>query len=198
MKDTKEFILETAYDMFLRNNYEAVTMSRISEATQLTKGAIYHHYASKGELFKSVVDKYILENKQILPYKHINLYDFVQSSINEMHQKVDRVNNLNIDFTKTIPMHYISLMIDSLQYYPNFARVGRRFHQYGFNQWKNIIEEAMKNGEIRKNIDTEAISMNFLVIHLGIVMNIIMKGSINSAFEMFKKQMEEQYKLLKI
>lgn len=56
----------------------------------------------------------------------------------------------------------------------------------------------MKNGEIRKNIDTEAISMNFLVIHLGIVMNIIMKGSINSAFEMFKKQMEEQYKLLKI
>ena len=62
MKDTKDLILETAYTMFLYNNYEAVTINAIIKSTGLTKGAIYHYYASKEDLFKAVVDKYVVEN----------------------------------------------------------------------------------------------------------------------------------------
>lgn len=57
MKDTKDLILKTAYNMFLYNNYEAVTINNIIKAAGLTKGALYHYYISKEELFKAVVDK---------------------------------------------------------------------------------------------------------------------------------------------
>ena len=69
MKDTKDLILKTAYNMFLYNNYEAVTINNIIKAAGLTKGALYHYYISKEELFKAVVDKYMIEVSQVKKIK---------------------------------------------------------------------------------------------------------------------------------
>ncbi len=198
MKDTKEFILKLAYDLFLRNNYEAVTINKISEATKLTKGAIYHHYASKEDIFKAVVDKYMIENKVEVPYEHTSLYDFIQHTINDAQNKISAELALNADKQNVKPLHFISLTIDALQYYPGFAEIGQKFYQNTINKWKSVLDEAIKNGEIRNDIDTEIISMNFLNISTGIVGNMLMSGSIEFAFEKFKKQMEELYKILKI
>jgi AcrR family transcriptional regulator len=198
MKDTKEFILKSAYDLFLRNNYEAVTINKISEATQLTKGAIYHHYASKEEIFKAVVDKYMIENKVEVPYEHTSLYDFIQHTINDANNKISKELALSANMQQVKPLHFISLTIDALQYYPDFAEIGQKFYQYAISKWKSVLDEAKKNGEIRNDIDSEIMSMNFLNISTGIVGNMLMSGSIEFAFEKFKKQMEELYKILKI
>ncbi|MCK9618721.1 MAG: TetR/AcrR family transcriptional regulator [Lentimicrobiaceae bacterium] len=198
MKDTKEFILKSAYDLFLRNNYEAVTINKISEATQLTKGAIYHHYASKEEIFKAVVDKYMIENKVEVPYEHTSLYDFIQHTINDANNKISKELALSANMQQVKPLHFISLTIDALQYYPDFAEIGQKFYQYAISKWKSVLDEAKKNGEIRNDIDSEIMSMNFLNISTGIVGNMLMSGSIEFAFEMFKKQMEELYKVIKL
>ena len=197
MKDTKEFILKSAYDLFLRNNYEAVTINKISEATQLTKGAIYHHYASKEEIFKAVVDKYMIENKVEVSYEHASLYDFIQHAISNVHNKILEQMTFDTDIHRA-PLHYISLSIDAFQYYPDFAEIGQKFFQYEIDKWKSALDKAIKSGEIRSDIDTEVISMNFLNISTGIVGNMLMSGSIEFAFEMFKKQMEELYKVIKL
>ena len=198
MKDTKEFILKSAYDLFLHNNYEAVTINKISEATKLTKGAIYHHYANKEDIFKAVVDKYMIENKVKIPYEHTSLDDFIQHTINDAQKKISEELAQNIGFQKVMPLHFISLTIDALQYYPGFAEIGQKFYENFINKWKSVLDDAVKNGEIRNDIDTEIISMNFLNISTGIIGNMIMRGSIDYAFEMFKKQMEELYKVIKL
>jgi AcrR family transcriptional regulator len=198
MKDTKEFILKSAYDLFLHNNYEAVTINKISEATKLTKGAIYHHYASKEDIFKAVVDKYMIENKVEIPYKHTSLEDFIQHTINDAQKKISEELAQSMDFQNVMPLHFISLTIDALQYYPGFAEIGQKFYQNTISKWKSVLDEAIKNGEIRNDIDTEIISINFMNIGTGIVVNMIMSGSIDYAFEMFKKQMKELYKIIKL
>jgi len=198
MKDTKEFILKTAYYMFLRNNYEAVTMSKISSATKLTKGAIYHLFASKEELFKSVVDKYILENKVPRPSKHDTLKEFIELSTQQMKDKISDDSAQVKDLKNTEFIHYLSFIVDTIQYYPGFKNIGQKFFKEGMKFWKILLEDAMKKGEIRKDLDTEAIAMNFLSIHFGIGSNMILTNSIEYAFDMYKRQMEEQYKLLKI
>jgi len=198
MKDTKEFILKSAYDLFLHNNYEAVTINKISEATKLTKGAIYHHYANKEDIFKAVVDKYMIENKVKIPYEHTSLDDFIQHTINDAQKKISEELAQNIGFQKVMPLHFISLTIDALQYYPGFAEIGQKFYENSINKWKSVLDDAVKNGEIRNDIDTEIISINFMNIGTGIVVNMIMSGSIDYAFEMFKKQMKELYKIIKL
>jgi AcrR family transcriptional regulator len=60
MNDTKEYIIDQAYTLFLSHSYEAVTISDISKAVGLTKGALYHHFINKEEVFKAVIDKYLI------------------------------------------------------------------------------------------------------------------------------------------
>ena len=58
MNDTRDFIIDEAYKLFLTQSYEAVSISTISEAIGLTKGALYHHFTNKEDLFKAVIDKH--------------------------------------------------------------------------------------------------------------------------------------------
>ena len=132
----------------------------------------------------------MIENKVEVPYEHTSLYDFIQHTINEAQNKISAELALNADKQNVKPLHFISLTIDALQYYPGFAEIGQKFYQYAINKRKSVLDEAIKNGEIRNDIDSEIISMNFLNISTGIVGNMLMSGSIEFAFEMFKKQMK--------
>ncbi|MDQ0464205.1 AcrR family transcriptional regulator [Caulobacter ginsengisoli] len=50
-------ILDTARDLFAAQGYEAVSVDMISAAAGLTKGACYHHFASKKDLFERLIDE---------------------------------------------------------------------------------------------------------------------------------------------
>jgi len=56
MNDTREYIIDESYKLFLNRSYEAVSISVISDAIGFTKGALYHHFKNKEELFKAVID----------------------------------------------------------------------------------------------------------------------------------------------
>ena len=56
---TRRRILETAFQDFYRNGYQGGSINRIVKDTRLTKGALFHHFASKQELGYAVVDEVI-------------------------------------------------------------------------------------------------------------------------------------------
>jgi len=58
-------ILDTAATLFVEKSYAEVTVSDIARAAVLTKGAIYHHFASKEELYLAMLHR-DLERKQAL------------------------------------------------------------------------------------------------------------------------------------
>ena len=55
-KDTKKKILDSAFSVFVSNGYNDTTMSHIVKKSGLSKGAIYHYYSSKKDLFASLID----------------------------------------------------------------------------------------------------------------------------------------------
>ncbi len=196
MSDTKDYILISAYDMFLRNNYEAVTMSKISEATKLTKGAIYHHFESKEELFRAVVNKYLLDNKdQYLP-DNITLKGFIQHTLDEASKKITIKQSLHSPQLGSSPVHNLSFLVDALKYYPGFAKIGRGFYMESIRNWEIVLERAKDSGEIRKDVDVKASALNFLAVFFSIGANVIMNDSVGIAYKKLKKQLEEMYKLV--
>ena len=57
LKDsTKNQILEAALHVFVKSGYSKTTMDDIVNESGLSKGAIYHHYGSKKELFLALID----------------------------------------------------------------------------------------------------------------------------------------------
>ena len=56
----KKSILLTAFRMFAEQGYDGVSLNNIIKETGLTKGGVYYHFSGKEELFKEVVEMFIL------------------------------------------------------------------------------------------------------------------------------------------
>jgi AcrR family transcriptional regulator len=54
-------ILESAQGLFITKNYADVTMSDIAFAADVTKGALYHHFSSKEDLYLKMMHGYLAE-----------------------------------------------------------------------------------------------------------------------------------------
>jgi len=183
--------------MFLNNNYEAVTINSIIKAAGITKGGIYHYYASKEELFKAVVDKFLFESKVSSNVEYSSLKEFIENTIDKSKEQIHKKSKCS-DFNQNLPAQHISLFMAAFKYYPSFAQIGKRYYNEELRRWENVIVLAIKNKEIRDNIDAEIIAMNFMVIGTNIVTNSLLGGSAEYAIEMYSKQLKELYKCISV
>jgi AcrR family transcriptional regulator len=58
-RTTRERLIAVGFDLFGTRGYEATSVGAILEAAGLARGAFYHHFATKAELFEAVVDRVI-------------------------------------------------------------------------------------------------------------------------------------------
>lgn len=56
--NTKDFIVQCAFVLFLEKGYKEVTLINIMELTNLSKGAIYHYFGSKEEIYNETLYVY--------------------------------------------------------------------------------------------------------------------------------------------
>jgi TetR/AcrR family transcriptional regulator, transcriptional repressor for nem operon len=57
---TRERILDAAQDLILDHGYGATTVDAVVTRAGITKGAFFHHFGSKGDLARSLLDRYAL------------------------------------------------------------------------------------------------------------------------------------------
>jgi AcrR family transcriptional regulator len=53
---TKAALLEEATTLFAQRGYAGTSLEDVASASQVTRGAVYHHFASKQALFEAVLD----------------------------------------------------------------------------------------------------------------------------------------------
>ena len=56
-KATVGAIVEAARTLFGRHGYEATSIDDIASRARVAKGAVYHHFASKAQVFAAVIDQ---------------------------------------------------------------------------------------------------------------------------------------------
>ena len=56
-EETVRKILDTAERLFIETGYDRASLQEIIDETGLSKGAIYHHFASKEDIFYAVCDR---------------------------------------------------------------------------------------------------------------------------------------------
>jgi AcrR family transcriptional regulator len=194
MHDTKEYIIDQAYKLFLSHSYEAVTINDISKAVELTKGALYHHFINKEEVFKAVIDKYLKFDMIGTGVKYESLLQFINRSIDDTKHIVSNTIGDNLSF---VPINHISLLIDALRHYSGFESDNELFINKQIEAIKSVMHLAAENGEIREDLDIEITALNFFSISLGLASNLFTHKSTTVAFEMYSRQLYEYYKLIK-
>ncbi|MDD2304253.1 MAG: TetR/AcrR family transcriptional regulator [Prolixibacteraceae bacterium] len=196
MDNTKEFIIDKAFELFLNHSYEAVSISEISKAIELTKGALYHHFRNKEELFMAVVDKYLIIEELDINTNNISLIQFIELCVVKAQDIVSKTVGSSRSF---IPLNLLSFFIDAFRHYPDFSAKKNDLINSEINKTKKILDQAIVNGEIRSDINTSVTAEMFFTLNTGIAKNLI-HGNMNQklAIDKLREQLLEFYKLLKI
>lgn len=53
---TRQDLLEAALDIFSRKGYQAARLEDVAQAAGVTRGAIYHHFGGKNELYMALIE----------------------------------------------------------------------------------------------------------------------------------------------
>lgn len=194
MDNTKDFIIEQAFKLFLERSYEAVSISDISKAIGFTKGALYHHFRNKEELFTSVVDKYLFIPEIDVDVESVSLADYITVSIRQAGKTINSLFSVTQVFS---PLNYMSLFADAFRHYPGYADAKVAFISKEISKTEQVLKNAVKSGEIRDDINIQLIAANLVSINMGLAGNMVRNNSIENSIDLLKKQTAEFYKLLK-
>ncbi|MDR2954716.1 MAG: TetR/AcrR family transcriptional regulator [Prevotella sp.] len=193
MADSKKQILQTALKLFLKSSYKEVSLRDIVNEVGLTKGAFYHYYISKEQLFEEVV-RYFYNNAIITNYN-----DFPKTSLKEFYeyyltmlQKPDRFDEIEGD------MNLFVFLSEASNRIPEFLEIHTAQRKKELWAWSEIIETAKGSKEIRTAIPSEELGIMFLNISDGSSMNraIGKKDGMKSLIEV-KRDWDNLYNLLK-
>jgi len=194
MSETREYIIEKAACLFLKNSYEAVSISDISNAIGFTKGALYHHFKNKEELFKAVIDEHFVIYEIEIDIETATLQEFSDACLKNAQQTLKKLFSNMVGFEI---IDYMSLIADSFRHYPGFAKDKINFMNNEINKIKTILTNSIKRGEVRSDIDTNLTAQTYFSITLGLAGPIIENQAIDQAIERLRGQLSQMYMLLK-
>lgn len=193
-ENTKDYIIEQAYLLFLKKSYEAVSISELSKAIGMTKGAMYHHFESKEALFIAVIDKYLILD-EITDYSdEMTLVQFIELNLKKAEEIVYSIMGKTLEF---VPTSYLSLLIDAMRHYPGFTKDKMRYINADVAKVEKVMHNAIARGEIRNDINVRIMAVNYFSLGAGMATSILQENSPEQAINVLREQMYELYKVLK-
>jgi TetR/AcrR family transcriptional regulator, transcriptional repressor for nem operon len=194
MRDTRDYIIEEAYKLFLTHSYEAVSISVISEAIGFTKGALYHHFKNKEELFRAVIDKHLPVNSIAVDAENVTLKEYTSLCIEHTHKILKAIFG---EGEKFVMVNYLSLVADCFRHYEGFTGKTTHVTDDSVKNTEIIIRNAIKRGEVRSDINVRVAAMQYFSLSIGMAGDLIRTSSVQSAMKSMKDQLNQLYYLIK-
>ncbi|MEU5599644.1 ScbR family autoregulator-binding transcription factor [Streptomyces sp. NPDC020298] len=162
---TRKSILVAAAAVFAEVGYEAATISEILQRANVTKGALYFHFASKEELAQAVLTDQ-LASVPVVPPRELVL-----------QQGLDEAFLLAHLLSVGDPLVRGSIRLTVDQGAPHDG-LDRRVPMSGWIEHNNdILDRAKQNGELLPHVDVAAAARMFVGAFTGVqILSKIMTG----------------------
>jgi AcrR family transcriptional regulator len=162
--DTEKRIIRAALELFVRNGYHGTSITQITEKVDLTKGALYSHFSSKGELLLRIIGEFDSQYIEEL-IKTVNEYE---------GNALDKLNcaiSFSSDFALTNPdlcvfLTFLTMELNAdVDFRSALQNVYRRYQKL----ISNLIDYGIRQGLIKKTIDPDMGALTFMAIHDGVL-----------------------------
>lgn len=199
MQNTKEHILKTAFKLFLQKSYKEVTMQDIVRETGLSKGAFYHYFKSKEQLFKEIINTYYFD-KMMIDYEklsHNSLKEFYQDYVKNIKNTLTSIKNEIFDSNTLVNINFISIVFDAMKLFPRFQEKVKQTQQYELNEWIKIVKIARRKKEFSSPMSDEQIARMFIYSNDGIALRLLLEGNLQNIDKEMLKLWNNFYKEIK-
>lgn len=176
MNDSREHILQTSLKLFLQKNFKEVTMKEIVDKTGFSKGAFYHYFSSKEQVFAEVIRHFFQETMTLdhskLPQD--SLKEFYTAILNKTEQdKTTIEQSVSADTQSPFNNNFYYLIFDAMRLLPDFKAQQLASQKAELSAWKKIIKTARKNKEIDSRMTDEQLAKLFIYLGDGVTINFI-------------------------
>lgn len=165
-EDRREQILDAALQVFANKGFDRASNKDIAQEAGITTGLIYHYFASKGELLKT-----LLEERSPI-YKIRQLYKEMESQPPNIFLRMlaNRVLDL-VEESKV--QHIFRIFLPELLFNQTISSLGLKGVQEGTRFLENYLQKQMDQGVLRQ-ADASLAAQTFM----GGVMGFILRRQI--------------------
>lgn len=178
-QESKEFIISSAEKLFLEKGFDKVSMRDISEEAKLSKGAIYHHYKSKDEIIKEIINKYVELQRSML-------VDLIKKT--DGYTGKDKIVYLLDNIVDTVESRFKKLEVDEYQCIksPDMVYMYLKNNiNYDAPMLADIIETGNKDGSLSVESPLECAEIFLMLINIWMDPSVI-PYPMERRFEKFK------------
>ncbi|WP_338759296.1 TetR/AcrR family transcriptional regulator [Bernardetia sp. ABR2-2B] len=197
---TKENILISSFRVFLEKGYEKATLNELVKASKVSKGAFYHYFKGKEELFDATIEKYFFEIASPVvvfePSKKHTFLENVQQYITKKNAEVMKVmQQLEVDFT----INYMNVILEAMKLFEHHKKRSLKLLDAELDIHQKIIETAQQKGEVRNDMDAALLAKQFYFLLDGFKFHVLILADWNvEKYTEVNKLIEQFYQLIKI
>ncbi|HLZ16540.1 MAG TPA: helix-turn-helix domain-containing protein [Cyclobacteriaceae bacterium] len=182
MKDSREHILATSLQLFLQKSFKEVTMREIVEQTGLSKGAFYHYFSSKEQVFEEILHHFFADffREDFNQLPNDGLLQFYSARLADMERKLKAAemkfgsNNKQQVFNS----NYYYLLFDAMKMLPSFKKELFAHQGEELKAWIRVVRTARKNKEIDTKMTDAQVAKLFIFAGDGMGINLILTDDI--------------------
>lgn len=196
-KDTKkrELILRESFKLFLARGYDAVSFTDIEREAKVTRGAIFHHFDNKEDLFRHVAERFVfafledVDNGEEYLSSPTPLKAFMDKCLTIIETRMEYfLQGVDADVTSASFMSFIFYLKD---HYETWEEKVQIYEEKKIQTWVNAINLSKDRKEICPDADTTLLAETFHHLYLGLSF----KGAMidNLSVSVLRKQWEYIY-----
>lgn len=165
-EETKNYIIEKAAPIFNKHGYKGTTMSQLTKAINMTKGAIYGNFKDKDEITLAAFD-----------YNFAQITDQIRDVILSKENACDQLiafANFYLDKFAQISENggcpILNAAIDSENVHPPLKKRVARAIEFWTNSISRIVYSGIKHKQITQNAKPEQFASVFVSLIEGGIM----------------------------
>jgi AcrR family transcriptional regulator len=198
MTNTKEHILFTALKLILKKGYGNLTMSELVTASGMSKGAFYHYFRSKDEIYNQTLEKYF--------FSYMESFDLTYDEDLSFRENLFSVFTLFIEFAREIEnmigpenhlISYYQTILDGAIRSDDIKRKMTNYYEFYINSITKWIIIAQGNNEILIDLDPAVLSKHICSLMEGIMIIFSFQNMETNLQKYFDDIFHQFFKLIK-
>jgi AcrR family transcriptional regulator len=199
-KSHKEELFNATFRLFILHGYDGVSLGDIEKATGMSRGAIFHYADSKLDLFRQVVEQYVLDRQsidtKIRVGKDPSLREFIDAYIDGVKRTMTELMMLmgeGVTFVEC-SRAYLSIIQQTAVLFPDLSERQQQSITREQQVWQQVISRAVERGEVQPDIDTELMAQTFIALFYGRAYRDSLTNGLDA--DLLKRQMLQLYEAI--
>lgn len=166
--NTKEKILSSAMKLMLEKGFNEVSLNHIISDSGVSKGAFYHYFKSKDELFVELFNVYFFnyldEFYAVLDNGEVPIEKKLFFLADQMVEIVD------VYMKTSSNMGFYLIFFEAMSKFEDLKRLLSKHYNDLHDKLEQILEDGKSEGKIRPDVDSGAVSLQLISTAEGLML----------------------------